>query len=77
MPGPSQFSTPNIFVLRIWQEKSMTGTNLRGYIQHVQSGKQGVFSEINGLLDYLHEFRIIPDSVEWKAQGCEFSTKGD
>jgi len=47
------------FVVRFWREWSATGPRWRGRIEHVQSGKEATFLDLEGLLDFVRRFGVM------------------
>ena len=59
MKQPSVETTATTtFVVRFWREWSGTESRWRGRVEHVQSGQQASFLEIDDLLDFFEHFGI-------------------
>nr|MBC7243858.1 hypothetical protein [Chloroflexota bacterium] len=46
----------NTFVVRLWTERSAEGAHWRGRIEHVQSRESAIFSDTEGMLDFIGRF---------------------
>ena len=53
MEQGSVISAMNTFVVRLWIERSATGSHWLGRIEHVQSGESAAFSDIDGMLSFM------------------------
>ncbi|NIN69148.1 MAG: hypothetical protein GTO63_31560 [Anaerolineae bacterium] len=58
---PSSVPPASTFVVRFWREWSVTGPRWRGRIDHVQSGENAAFLELDGMLGFLGRFGVIAD----------------
>ena len=49
----------NTFVVRFWREWSVAGPRWRGQIDHVQSGENARFLDLEGMLDIIRCFGVM------------------
>jgi len=61
MSGP--LSTMNTFVLRFWEERSITTVRWRGNIEHIPSGERSEFLRIEELLKFLRKYEVLLDET--------------
>jgi hypothetical protein len=54
----SSSTTAATFVVRFWRETTASGTRWRGSIEHVPSGEQAAFLEIDAMLSFLRRFGV-------------------
>ncbi len=54
-------STTNIFVLRFWLVRSISGARWRGSIEHIPSGGRSEFLRVEELLKFFQKFEIYLD----------------
>jgi hypothetical protein len=54
------------FIIRVWLERSATGSCWRGQIVHVQSGEKRYFLSLEDMLKFIRDFVSMPE-VEGKA----------
>lgn len=59
MPEQPSVSPACTFVLRFWPERSPSGLQWRGRIEHVQSHESAAFCELQGLLDFIQSFGVM------------------
>lgn len=57
-PTTTPPTTEITFVVRFWHEWSGAGSRWRGRVEHVQSGRQTSFLEIEDLLGFFERFGI-------------------
>ncbi len=57
------------FVVRFWQEWSDAGPRWRGRIEHVQSGKNTVFLDFQGMLGFMRRFGVMTRDRGWTEEG--------
>lgn len=62
--GASTFPVMNTFVVRLWTERSATGSYWRGRIEHVQSRVGTTFSDVDGMLSFINRFVEIHQEKE-------------
>lgn len=46
----------NTFVVRLWTERSATGSYWRGQIEHVQSRESTAFADVDSMLSFIGRF---------------------
>jgi hypothetical protein len=62
-PGP-----PNsTFIIRFWREWSAAGPRWRGHIEHVQSGEETAFIDLEKLLAFLRRFGVMENERDQPA----------
>jgi hypothetical protein len=71
MIEPCHVSPTNTFVVRFWQEWSAAGSRWRGQVEHVQSGKDAPFLEMESILDFIRSFGVMADESRSMRQGKE------
>jgi len=83
MNQPSAEATATTtFVVRCWREWSEGESRWRGRVEHVQSGKRAEFLGVAGLLGFLEDFGITPESQpgsrneDWDAAEAPASASG-
>lgn len=57
LPADQTFA-PTIFVVRFWRETTAGEMRLRGEIEHVSSGENLAFLELDAILSFLRRFGI-------------------
>jgi hypothetical protein len=61
MAGTSCAPPASTFIVRFWREWSAKGSRWRGRIEHVQSGESVVSLDLQGILDFIQRFGVMPD----------------
>jgi hypothetical protein len=56
--------TINTFVLRFWEERSISTVRWRGTIEHIPSGERFGFLRIEELLKFLRKYEVLLDETE-------------
>ena len=54
----------NTFVLRFWEERSISTVRWRGNIEHIPSGERSEFLRIEELLKFFRKYEILLDETE-------------
>lgn len=56
----SSSTTPlSTFVVRFWQEWTVTGPRWRGHVEHVQSGESTGFLDLRGLVRFVRGLGVM------------------
>ena len=61
MAGTSCSPPASTFIVRFWREWSAAGSRWRGRIEHVQSGESAVSLDLQGILDFIQRYGVMPD----------------
>ncbi len=69
MAEPSPVPPISTFVVRFWQEWSAAGSRWRGRIEHVQSGENAAFLDVDGMLEFVRRIGVMGDDE------CRFTEK--
>ncbi|OGO38049.1 MAG: hypothetical protein A2W35_21650 [Chloroflexi bacterium RBG_16_57_11] len=60
------------FIIRFWLERSVSEVRWRGTIEHIPSGRRGVFLGLRDLLGYFRQFDIqLNDLDHFRLEGKE------
>ncbi len=59
MAESSPIPPASTFVVRFWQEWSAAGPRWRGRIEHVQSGENAAFLDVDGMLDFVRRAGVM------------------
>lgn len=59
MAEPSAGSPVSTFVVRFWRERSRGEVRWRGRIEHLQSGDNASFLDLDGLQEFVRRFGVM------------------
>ena len=61
MTEPSPIPPASTFVVRLWREWSTAGPRWRGWVEHVQSGEEAAFLDLDEMLRFIRRFAAMAD----------------
>jgi len=70
MTKPLSGPPASTFVVRFWRERSREGAQWRGRIEHVQTGENAAFLDLDGLVEFFRRSGFMSDG-EHSREGIE------